>query len=171
MKINFKKLSKKQIIIIAVIVVLIIVLVPSGIYCGIHKETPIQMMSDIFKSDETLIQAKWQSEQAFTGYEFYEDGTYDSYISTFSFTGNYKIDGSKLILSNPNSNSTVTYKFSINGNTMTLSLIDENGNKPEEKEETKFKKVEHFNMKSITDILEDYSDDINEESTANPDEE
>lgn len=171
MKVNIKKLSKKQIIIIAVIAVLLIVLVPSGIYCGIHKESPADMLSDIFRSDETLIQARWQSEEAFTGYEFYEDGTYDSYISTFSFTGNYKIDGSKLILSNPNSNSTVTYKFSINGDTMTLSLIDENGTEPEEKEKTVFKKVEHFNMKSFTDIFEDYAKDITEENTTAQDEE
>ncbi|MFR5876472.1 MAG: DUF5640 domain-containing protein [Eubacterium sp.] len=171
MKINFKKLSKKQVIILAVVIVLLIVLIPSGIYCGIHKETPSQMLSDIFKSDETLILAKWQSEQSFTGYEFYEDGTYDSYISTFSFTGNYKIEGKKLILSNPNANSTVTYKFSINGDKMTLSLIDENGTEPDEKEELKFNKVDHFNMKSITDIFEDYANDLTEESTTDKSEE
>jgi hypothetical protein len=171
MKVNFKKFSKKQIIIIAIIVVLLIVLVPAGIYCTVYKETPAQMMSDIFQSDETLIQAKWQSEQKFTGYEFYDDGTYDNYISTFSFTGNYKIDGNKLILSNPNSNSTVTYKFSINGDTLTLTLIDENGTEPDEKEESKFTKVDNFNFKSFTDLLEDYANDLNSDDSTDTTEE
>jgi hypothetical protein len=171
MKLNFKKFSKKQIIVIVIIVILIVMIVPTGIYCTVYSESPIQMMSDIFQSDETLIQAKWQSEQKFTGYEFYDDGTYDNYISTFSFTGNYKIDGNKLILSNPNSNSTVTYKFSINGDTLTLSLIDENGTAPEEKEETKFTKVDHFNMKSFTDLLEDYANENSTEDTTDTTEE
>lgn len=170
MKVNLKKLSKKQIILIAIIAVLLIVLVPSGIYCGIHKETPADMLSDIFKSDETLIQAKWQTEEKFTAYEFFEDGTYDSYISTFSFTGNYKIEGNKLILSNPNSNSTVTYKFSINGDTMTLSLIDENGTESDEKEKTVLKKVDHINQKSITDMISDIADEITEDETDEQDE-
>jgi hypothetical protein len=165
MKVNFKKLSKKQIIIIAVVAVLLIVLVPSGIYCGINKESPREMLSDIFQSDETLIVAAWQGEENFTGYEFYDDGTYDSYISTFSFTGNYKIDGNKLILSNPNSNSTVTYKFSINGDTLKLKLLDENGTEPDEKEESKYTKVDRINNQSPIELLEDLANQSQEDTT------
>lgn len=155
MNINIKKLSKKQVIIIAVIAVFIIVFASAGIYCAVNDESPAEMFSDIVNSDETLIQAKWQSEEAVSAYEFYDDGTYDNYISTFSFTGEYRIDGNKIILTNPNSNGSVTYKFSINGDKLKMSLIDENGTEPEEKETTVFKKVDHFNMKSFTDILED----------------
>lgn len=155
MNINIKKLSKKQVIIIAVIAVFIIAFASAGIYCAVNDESPAEMFSDIVNSDETLIQAKWQSEEAVSAYEFYDDGTYDNYISTFSFTGEYRIDGNKIILTNPNSNGSVTYKFSINGDKLKMSLIDENGTEPEEKETTVFKKVDHFNMKSFTDILED----------------
>lgn len=155
MSINFKKLSKKQIIIIAVVAVFVIVFAAAGIYCAVNDETPAEMFSDMVHTDETLIQAKWQSEEAVSAYEFYEDGTYDNYISTFSFTGEYRIDGNKIILTNPNSNGSVTYKFSINGDTLKMNLVDENGTEPEDKETTIFKKVDHFNMKSFTDILED----------------
>lgn len=165
MKINFKKLSKKQVITIVICAILAIVIIPSGIYCGINGETPIQMAEDIFTSNEKQIVAKWQGDNAATAYEFYEDGTYDSYISTFSFTGQYQINGSELKLMNPNSSNYVLYRFSINGDTLNLTLLEESGVEPKEKEKTVYKKVDHFNMKSFTDILEEYANEVNEEET------
>lgn len=166
MKVNFKKLSKKQIILIAVIAVLLIVLVPSGIYCGIHKETPQQMLTDMFSSKETQIVGKWENQTSpgLSAYEFYEDGSYDNYLSTFSFTGNYTIDGNKLTLSNPNSGGTVLYKVAINGDTMTLTLLDSKGNVDPTDVKNEFARVEHLNMKSITDIFSDMADAKNADS-------
>lgn len=171
MKVNFKKLSKKQIIAIVVIAVLLIVLVSSGIYCGVHNETPQQMLNDMFSSKETQIIGKWENQTSpgLSAYEFYEDGTYDNYLSTFSFTGNYTIDGSKLTLSNPNSGGTVLYKVTINGDTMKLTLLDSKGNVDKTEVENQFSRVEHLNMKSIPDILSDMADANSKDETVSQD--
>lgn len=159
MNINFKKLSKVQISLIVVAAILIIGLIGGGVYCGVNEETPAQMINDIVKSDEELIIGKWQGEQAINGYEFKDDGTYDNYLSTFSFQGQYTLEGNKITLKNINAGSYVTYKFSINGDKLTMELVDENGVEAEESEKLIFERVKHFNMKSFTDILEDAADE------------
>lgn len=151
---KIKKLTKKQIIAITVAVVLVIVIVPTGIYCGVKNESPAQMMSDIFTDKDELIN-KWQGDKAIAAYEFKEDGTYVSYISSFNYTGNYKVEGKKLTLTNPASDGKVVYKYKIKGDELTLTLLDENGKEPESKESVVYKKVDHINPKSVTDILSD----------------
>lgn len=160
-----KKLSKKQIIIIAVIAVLIIVLVPAGIYCTVNKESPAQMISDVFTDKDDLIN-KWQSDKAIAAYEFKEDGTYESFISTFSYTGNYTVEGKKLILTNPGANGRIVYKYNVKGDELTLKLIEENGTEAEDGEELVYKKVDHINTKSFTDILGDFAKELETEDTS-----
>ncbi|MBE6817397.1 MAG: hypothetical protein E7520_06830 [Ruminococcaceae bacterium] len=160
---KIKKLSKKQIIIIAVVAVLLIVLVPTGIYCTVNKESPAQMISDVFTDRDDLIN-KWQSDKAIAAYEFKEDGTYVSYISTFHYTGNYTVEGKKLILTNPGANGRIVYKYNIKGDTLTLELLEENGEKPEDGEKLTYDKVDHINTKSVTDILGDFAKDKQAES-------
>lgn len=157
MSINFKKLNKKQLISIIVIAVLLIILVPSAIYCGVNGESPKEMISDMFTSNEEQLIGKWQGETGLTAYEFKENGTYDSYISSFSYTANYLADSSKLTLTNPATKGNVVYKYSVHGDTLTLKLYEENGNEPEEKEEFKYKRVENINSQSFVDFLKDYA--------------
>ncbi len=155
MSVNIKKLSKGQLGAIIAGAILIIALIAGGVYCGVNDETPAQLFNDIVKSNDELIIGKWQGEQAINGYEFKNDGTYDNYLSTFSFSGQYEVDGNKLTLRNVTAGSYVTYKFSINGNKLTIQLINENGVESEDSEKLILKKVDHFNMKSFTDVLED----------------
>jgi hypothetical protein len=163
---KIKKLSKKQIIIIIVVAVLVLALiVPSGVYMIRHDENPVQMMQDLTTPDDEQIVAKWQGEKAANGYEFFDDGTYQSYISTFSYDGEYEIDGNRLILTNPESDGKVIYRFSVNGEHLNLTLIESNGEEPEVKEKHTFTKVEHFNMKSPLDILRDFVDEANKSET------
>lgn len=155
MSINIKKLSKGQLAAVIAAAVVIIALITGGIYCGVNGETPAQLFNDIVKSNDELIIGKWQGEQAINGYEFKDDGTYDNYLSTFSFSGQYEVDGNKLTLRNVSAGSYVTYKFSINGDKLTIELINENGVESEDSEKLVLNKVDHFNMKSFTDVLED----------------
>ncbi len=161
--VKVKKLSKKQIIIIAAVAVLVILLATTGIYCGVKQESPAQMMSDIFTDKDELIN-KWQGEKGVAAYEFKEDGTYDSYISTFSFSGNYTTEGNKLTLSNPANGDSVVYKYKIKKDTLTLTLLQEHGKDAEESEENVYNKVDHINTKSPTDILSDFAKDATDKT-------
>lgn len=166
MSINIKKLSKGQISIVVIVGILLVALLAGGVYCGVNDETPAEVFNDIVKSDEELIIGKWQGETDINGYEFRDDGTYDNYLSTFSFSGQYSIEGNKIILRNINAGSYVTYKFSINGKKLTMQLVNENGVKTEDAEKLTFEKVSHFNMKSFTDILEDAAKEAKGEDNA-----
>ena len=171
MKINFKKLNKKQLIIIVVVAVLLIVLVPTAIYCGVNQESPTQMVGDIFTSNQEQLIGKWQGEKGLTAYEFKEDGSYDSYISSFSYSGNYFADTSKLTLTNPATTGSVVYKYSVHGDNLTVTLIEENGKKVEEKEKFKYKRVENIRSQSFTDFLKEYADSQSDSETTDKDKE
>ncbi|MBQ7203518.1 MAG: lipocalin family protein [Eubacterium sp.] len=162
---KIKKLTKGQLIVVIIVAVLLLITIPAGIYCGVNNESPADLINDIVTPDDEQIIAKWQGDKAVSAYEFKDDGSYDSYISTFSIEGIYTINGNKLTLKNQSSGGEVVYKFTIRGNTLTLTLLEENGKKVDEKEETVYKKVDHFNMKSLTDILSDYAEELNEEET------
>ncbi len=169
MKINIKKLSKKQIVLVVIAAIFIVILLSGTIYCAVNGETPAQMITDIVKSNDEQIIGKWENvtTPGLSAYEFYDDGNYDSYLSTFSFQGNYKIEGNKLTLSNPSSNKTVVYKVSIKGDKMVLTLYEEDGEESTELQRNEFERVEHLNMKSITDVLGDLAKE--KETTENQD--
>ena len=88
-------IDKKKLITIIVAVVLVVIILPSGIYCIVHKENPVQMLTDTFSSSESQLVGKWQGASGVSAYEFNEDGTYKSYISSFDFSGTYTVDGKK----------------------------------------------------------------------------
>ena len=155
------KLNKKQLaIIIAVAVFVLAVILPTGIYCIVNRETPIQAAKDVFVKDEEQLIGKWQGELAVSGYEFHEDGTYESYISTFSFTGTYYTKGNVLKLINSSSNSSVSYRYSIKKDKLHLVLIDENGEDPSDNEKHDFTRVDHFNLKTPTEALDELADQV-----------
>ena len=164
MSLKFKKLKKYQIVLIAVALMLIIVFVSSAIYCGVNNETPKQLITDITTSNEEQLIGKWQGEKGLTAYDFKDDGTYESYISSFSYSANYVADSSKLTLTNPATVGSVVYKYKVHGDSLTLKLIEENGKEPEEKEEYKYKRVETIHSQSFVDFLKDYADSTNTDS-------
>ncbi len=158
-KLSFKNLSKVQTIIITVVITLVIVLVlPLGIYSIVNHENVGQTFNDIFTPDSDQIVGKWQDEEGITGYEFFDDNSYDYYISNYPITRNYHIKGNTLTLSDYQTNQYVEYKFKINGDRLKLTLVSSNGTEPEDSETYVFTKVENFNLKKPADILRQFAE-------------
>lgn len=149
------KLTKTQIIIAVVAAVCAIIAVALGIYCVSTDQTPAQAAKSAFTPGEEKIIGKWQSKDkpGLSAFVFYEDGTYDSYISTVNFTGNYKIDGNKLTLENPSTNKTIVYKYTATEKELSLQVLEEEGEKSEDDTSSKYEKVDELNQKTLSDML------------------
>lgn len=152
-------IDKKKLITIIVAVVLVVIILPSGIYCIVHKENPVQMLTDTFSSSESQLVGKWQGASGVSAYEFNEDGTYKSYISSFDFSGTYTVDGKKLTLYNTATSGSVEYKINVTAKKLTLTLTKENGvaTKGDEKDKIEFDRVDSIKTKSISDIIDQYT--------------
>lgn len=154
-----KKLNKKQIIAIVIAVVLVVFVAIPGIYCAVHQESPADMIADMFTSNEKQIIGKWQTEDdkgmATGAYEFYDDGTYKSYNAIagndYALEGDYTLKGSKLTLKG--SKSTAVYKYSINGQNLSLTLLTIDDVKQEDQDKFVYKSVEHINVPTLIDAL------------------
>lgn len=155
-----KNLSTVKKIIIAVVSVVLVLAIAGGAYCISTKQSPAQATKSIFTSSDNQIVGKWQSQKnpGLSAYIFYEDGTYDSYISTANFSGNYEVDGNELILKNPSTAKEITYKFSVNEKELTLTIIDE-ALATDEKEVSKYDRVDELNQKSFADIIGELKED------------
>ena len=138
--------SKLKVVLAIVICIVLAIVVPTGIYCAVKHE-----------SNEDRIIGKWQNEARTSAYEFKDNGTYESYFSTFSYTGDYTVKGDELTLSNPSSDSTVTYKIKVSKKELTMIAIKEGGLETDKSEESSstYQKVERIQTKSISQILED----------------
>lgn len=115
----------------------------------------MQAAKSVFTSNEDQLIGKWQSQDnpGLSAYVFYDDGTYDSYISTVNFSGRYTIDGNKLTIINPSTNKDIVFKYSVNNKKLSLTVIEEDGEEPEEEEVKIYDRVEELNQKSISDLL------------------
>ncbi len=114
----------------------------------------------MFSSNDEQLIGKWQSQKSpgLTAYVFYDDGTYDSYISTVNFSGNYEVNGNKLTIRNPNTNKDIVYKFSVNEKVLSLTVIEEDGKEPEDSEVNKYDRVDELNQKSLSDLIGELAD-------------
>lgn len=156
-----KKLNKKQIIAIVVAVVLVVFVAIPGIYCAVHQESPADMIADMFTSNEKQIIGKWQTEDdkgmATGAYEFYDDGTYKSYNALagndYALEGDYTLTGSRLTLKLNSSKSTSVYKYSINGQNLSLTLLTIDDVKQEDQDKFVYKSVDHINVPNFIDAL------------------
>lgn len=153
MKDLIKKLGKTKFTIICVAIIVAIIIIPSGIKCIVYQESPAQLIADTFTSKDKQIIGRWQGDSAVTAYEFYDDGTFESYISTFSYKGKYGIEGNKITLTNTSLSGSIEYKFSIKGDQLTMKLYKENGIPAEEKTKSTYTKVDTITMHSIADLL------------------
>lgn len=149
--------SKLKVILAIVICIVLAIVVPTGIYCAVKQESPAKVIRSIVVSNEERIIGKWQNEARTSAYEFKENGTYESFFSTFSYTGDYSVKGDELTLSNPSSDSTVTYKIKVNKNELTMIAIKEAGLDTDESQESSstYKRVDRIQTKSISQIFED----------------
>ena len=151
-----KNNSKIKIALVIIACILAVIIIPSGIYCAVEKVTPAQMVSNIVVSNADRIVGKWQNEAGSNAYEFYENGTYDSYFSTFSYSGDYTVDGDELTLSNPNNDSTVVYKIKVSKDSLSMKVYKQAGLEANQDEETtaEFKRVERIQTKTIDELLD-----------------
>lgn len=160
-----KVFSTKQVVLLVVIAVLAVLAIGTVVICSVANVNPVAYIAGEMSKDKLI--NKWQSQTApgLSAYEFFDDGTYTSYLSTYSFDGEYEVEGDKLILKNPNSNQNVIYKYSIVGDTLTLTLTDSNGTEMNGREPNKFDRVDSFNQKSIQDIIDEYRASAKEEES------
>lgn len=151
--------SVKQVILIVLVAVIAAGAVSLTIVSFVKDVNPISYISG--EIHQAKLVNKWQSQDApgLSAYEFFEDGTYKSYISTFSFSGNYTVQGDVLTLTNPNTSQNVVYRYKISGDTLTMTLTEENGTSFSDREPIKFDRVDMFNQKSISDIIDNLQED------------
>ena len=149
--------QKKNITIVAVIaVILAVIIIPTTIYCIVNNETPIEMATDMFSSNEEQIIGKWQHETKATAYEFKADGTCISHISILKTTNEYSIDGNKLTMTNSSAEGTKdVYKISVKESKLTMTLIEMNGVEVPEDEQTawEYKKVSKITTQRLDELL------------------
>lgn len=160
-----KTFSKKQMIASIVIAVVLAVAICLGAVCIANDFNPISYSLSVITNDKDKIIGKWQSRDmpGLSAYEFHEDGDYDSYISSFNFSGQYEIKGNELTLINTKSQEEIVYRFSVNGDTLSLTLIEDASNgKVDDDETIKFDRVDTLNQKSIFDMLGDLKQDTEE---------
>lgn len=148
-------LSTPKKIIIAVAAVILALLIAGGAYCVSTHQNPADAIKSVFTDNEEKIVGKWQSQTnpGLSAYVFYDDGSYDSYLSTVNFSGNYYINGNELTLINPNTSKEIVYRVKVTEKELTLNLIEEDGKKPEEDEESKYDRVDELNQKSLADLI------------------
>lgn len=158
--------TTKQLIISIVIAVFAAAIVTGTVVCAINHVNPVSYVAG--EANKGKLVGKWQSQNApgLSAYEFFEDGTYSSYISTYSFDGEYDVKGDKLVLKNTKTNQEATYKYAINGSTLSLTLVNTNGSDLDDKEPNKYDKVDSLNQKSISQMLDAYKEKASENSTA-----
>lgn len=161
-----KKSGAGRVIFVIIFSILAMTLIPSAIYCAVERINPVQMVSSTFTSNNSqLIIGKWQNQSRSSAYEFFDDGTYESYFSTFSFKGDYTVKGDELTLSNPSSNSTVVYKISVDKNSLTMTVEQENGMLSENNQTTEYGRVDRIETKSLTDLLGSIVESAQEENS------
>ena len=157
--------TTKQVILAVVISVIAVLAIGATIIFTAIDVNPISYIAGEITQNKLV--NKWQSQSApgLTAYEFYDDGTYTSYLSTYTFDGEYEVNGDKITLKNTSSNQTVTYKYSIVGDTLTLTLLKQNGSEMEGREPAKFDRVDTLNQKSLQDLINNYRSSTTQENT------
>ena len=157
--------SAKQVVLLVIVAVIAVLAIGTAVVCTVADVNPISYIAG--EASKGKLVNKWQSQSApgLTAYEFFDDGTYTSYLSTYSFDGEYEVKGDELILKNPSSNQTVIYKYRIVGDTLSLTMTDSNGTALEDREPNKFDRVDSLNQKSIQEMIQDYRASVSEQST------
>lgn len=157
-----KSLTTVQKIISIVVAVILALAIAGGVYCISTKQNPADAVKSIFTANDEQIVGKWQSQKnpGLAAYVFYEDGTYDSYLSTANFSGRYIVERNKLTLINPSTSKEIVYKFSVTEKELSLTVIEEDSKEPEDKDVSKYDKVDELNQKSLADLIGELKDNV-----------
>lgn len=134
------------------------------IYSAVVKVNPVSAFTSFFKSDKAEIIGIWEDDDfdGATAFVFREDGTYDRYISTANFPGEYTIDGNKIILKNANSELTLTYKYRLSGDHLYINTIDSIGGGGDLGEETGYHRVDKLSQRSLNDLIAEAKDYVSQ---------
>lgn len=161
-KVNLSKTGK---IIVTAVAVILALFIAGGSYCIATDQNPVEATKTIFASDKVKLVGKWQSQSApgLSAYVFYEDGTYDSYLSTVKFSGTYTVKGHEITLVNPESKKEVKYNFNISGKVLTLTALDNEGIK-DKSDVLKFDSVDELKQKTINDLIGELVSEKDKES-------
>ena len=145
------KLSKAKTAIIIIAAIIFALLVAGGIYCVATDQSPATAIEAATAHQDKLV-GKWQSQKSpgLSAYVFYDDGTYDSYLSTVNFSGEYTV-------TNPNTNAQVVYKYKVKGKVLTLTLMEDD----KEAETNTYDSVDELQMKTLADLIGDSIKDNN----------
>ncbi len=164
-----KSLTTVQKIISIVVAVILALAIAGGVYCISTKQNPADAVKSIFTANDEQIVGKWQSQKnpGLAAYVFYEDGTYDSYLSTANFSGRYIIERNKLTLINPSTSKEIVYKFSVTEKELSLTVVEEDGKEPEDKDVSKYDKVDELNQKSLADLIGELKDNVEDTTEEN----
>ena len=152
------KLSKAKTAIIIIAAIIFALLVAGGIYCVATDQSPATAIEASTAQHDKLV-GNWQSQKSpgLSAYVFYDDGTYDSYLSTVNFSGEYTVKGNKITLTNPNTNAQVVYKYKVKGKVLTLTLMEDD----KEAESNAYDSVDELQMKTLADLIGDSIKDNN----------
>lgn len=152
------KLSKAKTAIIIIAAIIFALLVAGGIYCVATDQSPATAIEAATAHQDKFV-GKWQSQKSpgLSAYVFYDDGTYDSYLSTVNFSGEYTVKGNKITLTNPNTNAQVVYKYKVKGKVLTLTLMEDD----KEAESNAYDSVDELQMKTLADLIGDSIKDNN----------
>ena len=146
------KLSKAKTAIIIIAAIVFALLVAGG------DQSPATAIQAATAHQDKLV-GKWQSQKSpgLSAYVFYDDGTYDSYLSTVNFSGEYTVKGNKITLTNPNTNAQVVYKYKVKGKVLKLTLMEDD----KEAETNAYDSVDELQMKTLADLIGDSIKDNN----------
>lgn len=137
------------------IFIVVCLLLAGGIYCATTDQNPKQAVNTILGKNEELIIGKWQNKAkpGTTAFQFFDDGTYDSYFLEVNFPGDYEIKNSKLYLTNPQTKKDIVYSFTVTDELLTLQTIEEDGKPSQTKETVVYEKVLEFHQQSLNDLI------------------
>lgn len=154
-----------QIILSVVLTFIAALAVITTVVCSVNHINPVSYIAGETSKDKLVNKWQLQSGTGLTAYEFYDDGTYSSYILTLSFDGLYEVKGDRITLTNGTTAQSVTYKYSIVGDVLYLTLINTNGTEYKDKEPVKYDRVDSLNQKSPFDLAESLKEKASEKST------
>ncbi len=149
-----RKLSTLWKVIIIVVAVIVVVAATFGIIALVTDDNPVTYTTAVVTNSENKLIANWESED-YPGryaYTFNEDGTYQEYYGNYSFDYEYEATVTHLTLRNPQSGLEEVYKYTISGDTLKLTLVEQYGREIEDGETTIYHKVDTLNMADISDL-------------------
>ncbi len=151
-----RKLSTLWKVIIIVVAVIVVVAAVFGIIALVTDDNPVTYTTAVVTNSENKLIANWESED-YPGryaYTFNEDGTYQEYYGNYSFDYEYEATVTHLTLRNPQSGLEEVYKYTISGDTLKLTLVEQYGREIEDGETEVYHKVDTLNMTDIADLAD-----------------